>query len=239
MISGSKAADTRKLEEAMARRFSSLRPFSEHLSKWEDPLLPDKYDHNCFEYTGQPSPEEFEKALRYQKASGASFIKLEGDAPLADAFGLEAGVTETMVLYPEEVSWMTNEKLCFGTPALAELEAIELKHFGPLYGEDFSVRNVRRQYEGFEFHGGYLDGGLVASCYSFSMDGMTCIDGLIVDDGHRHRYIATSLIAHIKQLRPDDILVLHADEDDTPREMYLKMGFRTEDKLYEYLRTDL
>ena len=31
-------------------------------------------------------------------------------------------------------------------------------------------------------------------------------------------------------------MFLHADADDTPKEMYRKMGFESVDELYEYLK---
>ena len=34
------------------------------------------------------------------------------------------------------------------------------------------------------------------------------------------------------------VLYLHADSEDTPKELYAKMGFQAVDKLYEYLCTD-
>ena len=117
---------------------------------------------------------------------------------------------------------------------LAELEDIELRHFGPLYGEDFSRRNIRRLYDKLRYHGAYLNGKLVGAGYSFSDSGFTCIDGLIVDKAYRKRYIATSLIKHIREHCPDTILFLHADDDDSPKEMYLKLGFEISDRLYEY-----
>ena len=86
------------------RLFSERKPFSEHLMKWEDKLLPDKYDLNFFEYGDQPTKEEFAKAIRYQKEIGAGFIKLEGDDPLEDSFGLEASVTLTMALRSDGTS---------------------------------------------------------------------------------------------------------------------------------------
>lgn len=230
---------TRKIEERLTGMFAERKAFSEHLVKWEDGLLPDKYDRNCFEYSGQPTREEFEKAVQYQKKIEAGFIKLEGDTPLEDSFGLEAGVTLTMVLRSHGAGWMTNPSLTFGTPSIEELVELEVKHFGPLYGEDFTKRNIGRQYEKLSYHGAYLDGKLVGACYSFCSDGLLCIDGLIVDSEYRKRYVATSLIAHIKDSYPDRILFLHADDDDTPKEMYRKMGFETIDRLYEYLCTDI
>ena len=230
---------TRKNEEQLMHLFSERKAFSEHLLKWEDPLLPDKYDQNFFEYTGQPKKEEFAKAVQYQKDIGAGFIKLEGDDPLADSFGLEAGVTLTMVLSDDKVDWTTNPALTFATPSVEELEDLEVRHFGALYGEDFTRRNIRRQYGKLRYHGAFLEGKLVGACYSFSNEGVTCIDGLITDADFRKRYVATSLLAHVKGSYPNTTLFLHADEDDTPKEMYKKMGFEIFDRLYEYLCTDL
>lgn len=230
---------TRNVEEKMAMLFSERKPFSAHLFKWEDNLLPDKYDHNCFEYTGQPTIKEFQEALEYQRHRGDCFIKLEGDQPLTDCFGLEPSVTVTMEMKSDATAWKRNHRVRFDVPSLEELEALEVKHFGPVYGESFSRRNLCRLYEKLRYHGAYIDQTLVAACYSFRSDGMICIDGLIVDEDYRHQYIATSLIAHIAETNADSTLFLHADEMDTPKEMYLKLGFEITDYLYEYLRTDL
>ena len=230
---------TREFEQKQARLFSVQKPFSEHLLKWEDSALPDKYDHNCFEYTAQPTAAELACALDYQKSLGAAFLKLEGNQPLEDAFGLEPGVTLTMAFLEREAHWKRNECLRFRTPALSELEEIEVKHFGPLYGEDFSRRNIRRLYDKLAFHGAYFEDRLIAACHSFSADGITGIDGLIVDQAYRRQYAASSLLGHIKAEHPADLLILHADNEDTPKEMYLKMGFQIVDRLYEYLKTDL
>ena len=230
---------TRAFEQKLAGLFSVQKPFSEHLLKWEDPALPDKYDHNCFEYTAHPTAAELACALEYQKSLGAAFLKLEGNEPLENALGLEPGVTLTMALLEKETHWKHNEGLTFRTPALSELEEIEVKHFAPLYGEDFTRRNIRRLYGTLDYHGAYFEDRLIAACHSFSADDITGIDGLIVDQAYRRRYAASSLLGHIKAAHPADLLILHADNDDTPKEMYLKMGFQIVDRLYEYLRTDL
>ncbi|MGX8773886.1 MAG: GNAT family N-acetyltransferase [Bacillota bacterium] len=232
---------TRITEEKMARLFSTCRQFSEHLKKWEDDSLPDKYDHNCFEYSGQPSAEEFREAIAYQKNKGAGFIKIEGDEPLSDCFGLEGGITLTMMLEDHPVNWRTNPGLTFKTPSVDELETIEVKHYGEIYGEDFTRRNIRRLYDKYSYYGAYLDGKLVGSAYSFTdrENGLTCIDSLLVDEDYRKQYIATSLIANIKEECSGTKLFLHAEDDDTPKEMYLKMGFDTVDRLYEYISMDI
>ena len=171
---------TRKNEERLISIFSERKPFSEHLVKWEDGLLPDKYDQNFFEYFGQPTKEEFTKAIQYQKEIGAGFMKLEGGEPLSNRFGLEESVTLTMVLRSREAGWTINPALIFCTPPISELEELEVKHFSALYGEDFTRRNIRRLYEKLTYHGAYLNGNLVGACYSFCSDSLTCFDGLIV-----------------------------------------------------------
>ena len=92
---------TRKTDESFYRLFSASHTVSEHLTKREDSELRDKYDHNAFCYSGQPTEDELRAALAYQKERGDTFLKLEGYEPLADAFGMECEETLTMVLPPE------------------------------------------------------------------------------------------------------------------------------------------
>lgn len=91
---------TRKTDESFYRLFSVSHTVSEHLTKREDSELRDKYDHNAFCYSGQPTEDELRAALAYQKERGDTFLKLEGYEPLADAFGMECEETLTMVLPP-------------------------------------------------------------------------------------------------------------------------------------------
>ena len=81
---------------------------------------------------------------------------------------------------------------------------------------------------------------LVGDCYIFASDGYVCMDGLLVDEDFRHQYIAMTLMKHIAEKAQErgEILYLHADSEDTPKELYAKMGFQAVDKLYEYLCTD-
>ena len=229
----------RRTEEDMAMIFSVKRSFSDHLKRWEDNELPDKYDHNCFEYSAQPTREEFERALEHQRERGDKFIKLEGDFPLADDFGLSAGVTLTMRLFGSADDWKVNDQIQIKNPRYKDIKEIELKHFGRAYGEDFTVRNMDRLFEYLDYRGAYIGDKLVGAYYFFSSDGYTCVDGLIVDEEYRHRYIATTLLKHAVSEAAGNVVFLHADMDDTPKEMYEKMGFREVDRLYEYLSVDL
>lgn len=231
-------ACTREAERQMALLFASERPFSAHLTKWEDPLLPDKYDHNCFFCSGQPAKEEVACALQYQRDRGATFLKMESNAPLQNSFGLEPCVTLTMTLCASCDGWKQNPRLTFGAPTLAEAEALEVKHYAAVYGEDFTRRNIRRLFQKLTYHGAYLNGALAGLCYTFEHGSCICLDGLLTDEACRGQGIATTLLWRIAKQHAGKLLFLHADADDTPRQMYEKRGFRVTDMLYEYLCTD-
>lgn len=233
---------TRTTDQAFSALFSVSRPFSEHLTKREDDQLRDKYDHNSFFYEGQPSVGEVRQALAYQKARRDAFLKLEGYTPLEQSFGMEGEETLTMLL-PENAdpsAWKTNPAVSIEAPDFDQLEQNELKYYGPLYGEDFTLRNNRRLREKLTYHGAYLDGKLAGSCYTWSAGGYTCLDGLLVDSDFRHQYVASTLLKALAEQakREGKILYLHADPEDTPKDMYAKMGFSVVDRVYEYLCTD-
>lgn len=233
----------RNVDKKIALLFCTYHPFSEHLTKKEDPELPDKYDNNSFYYSGQPAKEEFRRALDYQKAKGDNFIQMNGYVPLENAFGMEPDHTLTMAL-PEDADvsgWKTNPDVELGAPGDVELERHELKYYGPLYGDSFTVRNNRRLREKLTYHGAYLEGKLVGTCYTYSADGYTCMDSLVVDSDYRHRYVATTLLKAIAETarKEGSILYLHADPDDTPKDMYARMGFQVVDQEYGYLCTDI
>lgn len=182
---------TRRTDEKFLALFSVSHPFSEHLTKREDDQLRDKYDHNAFFYQGQPSEQEVRRALAYQKARGDGFLKLEGYAPLEKDFGLEREETLTMVL-PNKVdpsAWKSAPNVTVGPPDPVQLEQNELRYYGPLYGEDFTVRNLCRLRQKLTYHGAYLDGKLAGSCYTYSYGGFTCMDGLLVDSEFRCRWL--------------------------------------------------
>lgn len=233
-------ARTRETERQFSLLFASQTPFSAHLTKWSDPLLPDKYDHNCFSYgSTPPTNAEIEAAKAFQTAHSNRFLKLEGDVPLPKKGEMEASVTLTMVLCGGCDGWNTNPAVTVRKPALQELEALEVRTFDESWGADFCRRNIRRLYNQLTYHGAYFGDTLAGACYSFSFDGCTCIDGLVVDAAFRKQYVATTLLRSVAAAHPNETVFLHADAKDTPKTIYEKLGFRVTDTLYEYLRTDL
>ena len=243
----------RKAERSFKMLFSQKCAFSEHLEKWQDDDLYDMYDHNQFvPLLDDPTDKELEQAIAYQHQLGRSFLKLDTreklDEALTERFSLEECCTETMLLQNKQKNieaWKCNPDVIIHDSAssdvLADLLQIDIETFASDYGEDFirrrDARYVKKAMEtpGFHYYVAYLDRKPAGSCYACAIDGYVVMDALVVREAFRKRYVATTLMKHIASQFKEEMF-LHADADDTPKEMYRKMGFETVDELYEYLK---
>ena len=243
----------RKAERSFKMLFSQKCAFSEHLEKWQDDDLYDMYDHNQFvPLLDDPTDKELEQAIAYQRQLGRGFLKLDTreklDEALTERFSLEECCTETMLLRNKQKNieaWKCNPDVIIHDSAssdvLADLLQIDIETFASDYGEDFirrrDARYVKKAMEtpGFHYYVAYLDRKPAGSCYACAIDGYVVMDALVVREAFRKRYVATTLMKHIASQFKEEML-LHADADDTPKEMYRKMGFETVDELYEYLK---
>ena len=243
----------RKAERSFKMLFSQKCAFSEHLEKWQDDDLYDMYDHNQFvPLLDDTTDKELEQAIAYQHQLGRSFLKLDTreklDEALTERFSLEKCCTETMLLRNKQKNieaWKCNPDVIIHDSAssdvLADLLQIDIETFASDYGEDFirrrDARYVKKAMEtqGFHYYVAYLDRKPAGSCYACAIDGYVVMDALVVREAFRKRYVATTLMKHIASQFKEEMF-LHADADDTPKEMYGKMGFETVDELYEYLK---
>ena len=243
----------RKAERSFKMLFSQKCVFSEHLEKWQDDDLYDMYDHNQFvPLLDDPTDKELEQAIAYQHQLGRGFLKLDTreklDEALTERFSLEKCCTETMLLRNKQKNieaWKCNSDVIIHDSAssdvLADLLQIDIETFASDYGEDFirrrDARYVKKAMEtqGFHYYVAYLDRKPAGSCYACAIDGYVVMDALVVREAFRKRYVATTLMKHIASQFKEEMF-LHADADDTPKEMYGKMGFETVDELYEYLK---
>ena len=243
----------RKAERSFKMLFSQKCAFSEHLEKWQDDDLYDMYDHNQFvPLLDDPTDKELEQAIAYQHQLGRGFLKIDTreklDEALTERFSLEKCCTETMLLRNKQKNieaWKCNPDVIIHDSAssdvLADLLQIDIETFASDYGEDFirrrDARYVKKAMEtqGFHYYVAYLDGKVAGSCYTCAIDGYVVMDALVVREAFRKRYVATTLMKHIASQFKEEMF-LHADADDTPKEMYRKMGFETVDELYEYLK---
>ena len=243
----------RKAERSFKMLFSQKCVFSEHLEKWQDDDLYDMYDHNQFvPLLDDPTDKELEKAVAYQRQLGRGFLKIDTreklDEALTERFSLEECCTETMLLRNKQKNieaWKCNPDVVIHDSAssdvLADLLQIDIETFASDYGEDFirrrDARYVKKAMEtqGFHYYVAYLDRKPAGSCYACAIDGYVVMDALVVREAFRKRYVATTLMKHTASQFKEEMF-LHADADDTPKEMYGKMGFETVDELYEYLK---
>ena len=248
----------RKAEQSFKQLFSQKRAFSEHMEKWQDDDLYDMYDHNQFvpvldsTKESKPTVEELEQAIEYQRQLGRSFFKLDTieklDEDCIKHFGLEECCTETMILRNKQKNieaWKCNPEVVIydsdSSDILADLLQIDIETFASDYGEDFTRRRDARyvkkamETQGFHYYVAYLDGKPAGSCYAYVTNGYVVMDALVVRESFRKRYVATTLMKHIAS-RFTEEMFLHADADDTPKEMYVKMGFETIDQMYEYVK---
>ena len=243
----------RKAERSFKMLFSQKCAFSEHLEKWQDDDLYDMYDHNQFvPLLDDTTDKELEQAIAYQRQLGRGFLKLDTreklDEALTERFSLEKCCTETMLLQNKQKNieaWKCNPDVIIHDSAssdvLADLLQIDIETFASDYGEDFirrrDARYVKKAMEtpGFHYYVAYLDRKVAGSCYACAIDGYVVMDALVVREAFRKRYVATTLMKHIASQFKEEMF-LHADADDTPKEMYRKMGFETVDELYEYLK---
>ena len=247
----------RASEQSFKEVYSVKMRFSDHLMRYSDEKLPDMYDHNQFVPEDQqdiPTTEEFDDAVSYQKEKELHFIKYESRtrlpellfSKLKEKYGIECDTTYTMYLPGKDIlKWKINEnvEVCDihdnVSKTVKDITCIEHDNYAEIYGENFLLRKVRRETDAaigdrdYHYLVAYLDGTAVGACYAFAKNGCIQIDDLIVNKSARKKYVATTLLAYIAD-NFDGIMYLHADEDDTPKDMYAKMGFEIIDLLYEY-----
>ncbi len=238
----------RKNESAFDLLFSEEYRFSAHLHKQKDDQLPDMYHHNAFITDGIPDEKELLAAEKFQKENDADFLLIKSKkrlpSALTERFRLEEDRTDTMILKTESFrQWKRNSAVTIKdlkkTDIAKDLLETELKNYGAAYGEDFVRRKMHRyleaskKHDGFHYFGAYIGETIAGACYVFVSDGCACIDGLVVNEEYRKQYVATTLLSHIVKNFGKNVF-LHADANDTPKEMYTRMGFTIIDKVYEY-----
>lgn len=236
--------ETRKVDRDFLELFCKKIPFSENITKYEDDVVFDMYDHNCFILERNVTLRELFDAQAYQHKKKCDFLKLESfhklKKDLVKRMGLEENVYLTMLFKGKKESFKINEKIVIKNISLKELDEIEIKHYGKAFGEGFIRRRdrayvrERKRNQDFNIYGAYLNGKNVGYCYAYTSGAYTCIDSLLVDRHYRHRNIASTLIRYV--IERSDRVMLHADEDDYPKEIYLKYGFRIVDRTYEYFK---
>ena len=237
--------DINKCEDKFISLFSKKFKFSNNLIKYEDEIVNDMYDHNYFKHNKNTSIKEVIDAYHYQIEKGDEFLKLISQVKLnskiVKTLGLEETIILTMLHNKKTINFKINEFVKIKDVTINDLNKIELKHYGKLYGETFILRRNKefiktsRKHSNFRYIGAYINDKIVGACHFYTYKNYTCLDSLIVDNRYRHKYIASALIKYV--LDNSENLYLHADNREEVKNMYKKLGFKKVAETYEYLKT--
>lgn len=216
--------------------------------RWLDEQLPDMHDHNFFFIEGLATEADVVAALSLQMSRGDNFIKLESHqkmpAGLVAHFNLEEECTLTMVRNVADVhGWTINPKVdvknLHDDTIAEEFLALELEIFGSPNNLDFINRKMARYFNmvaaqpTLNFYAAYIEGHIAGSLFTFYDGTHIAIDGLAVREKYRNTYVATTLIKHVIEAY-NCPAYLHASQDETSKDLYAKLGFKTTDYTYEY-----
>lgn len=219
--------------------------------RYYDDYLKDMYDHN-FTTVDEMDDELLNKILEFKNNRNENFVKICSSTPLDNLLekGFEKETLLTMLksdylnfLIPE--NYLINYKNAReNEEVINDVIATEILYYGKEYGIDFCIRRWNRYFNkikeaenGLNLFAVYYQNKIAGYCYSFYNNRVVCVDGLLVLEEYRKRYIASNLIKYIAHFYNCPIF-LHADNEETPKEMYSKLGFETIFTSFDYLKID-
>ncbi|WP_413374857.1 GNAT family N-acetyltransferase [Alkalihalobacillus sp. 1P02AB] len=114
--------------------------------------------------------------------------------------------------------------------------------FNSEYGDEFAtgknqVLKEQWEQEPFTFYLGYFEGKPAGFINAIQTKNVIEIENLHVVDDYQKRGIGHQLQMAVMKQFPDETVILIADGDDTPREMYQKQGYQYVGFMYEVLKT--
>ena len=236
-------------EQEYIRCFSNTTEHEEFV-QYSDALLPDMYKHNFLAVRKTVGPDRIRyllgSALSEAKAQNKGFFRMELPAgqDYPDAAIDHPGIVREHLgayLYPSdnEPDWKVRSDCTFRkieTEEMVEqLALLDLAHDRVTCGEDFCVRRTHRR--GQVYLSGaacnsylcYLDGVPVGNCDLFVHGDTAKIEDFAVLPDFQHMGIGTTLLREMVSAAKTagaKVIYLCTGEDDTPREMYRKLGFQ-------------
>lgn len=244
-----------KCEEAYIRCFCKVRE-EEKKAYYTDDLLPDMYEHNFTLLKEKLSQRQLQDFImnETQKAIEAkvNFYKVkvptlpkemvtnsQGKLPQVETLGIYLCDLEKITSWRNDTQ--CNVKKIVSDIQIEELVALDLIHDRDTCGEDFCKRRARRRGKVYksdipcDSYIGYYQGKPVANCDLFIDGNCAKIEDFAVIPEYQRRGIGTTLLKALiykAQKKGAKIVYLNADEEDTPKEMYVKLGFKKLGELY-------
>lgn len=214
-----------------------------------DPLLQDMYYHNISimkasaDTTAISGIVERERAVRLGEKAG--FLNILSFRAVDDSLIIEVYPEASLSLngyYQLDISFLPLWKVRPGctierisSQAMVE-DALysDLQLDGERLGRDFCTRRVYRRSkvymadEGVDSYNCYDNGQMVGNCDLFIHKGVAKIEDFTIIPQYQRQGYGTTILKYLVQKALDaqcHIIYLVTDEDDTPKQMYTKLGF--------------
>jgi GNAT superfamily N-acetyltransferase len=212
----------------------------------------ERYSSNYIEFLRAPRLEEFRETADYLKdyhaARGQKHVKfhlpenkkpIDGLSDHLASKGFEISFTELYAIHPNDFPRM-EEDPDIRVEVISDLDDYLVFQYEQdlIYGESFAKGKVAVHRQHFEDDHvtqllAYYKGHPAGSVDVILKEGTAEIDGLMVHDDYRKKGIASRLQQKVMELYPDRTVILVADGEDTPREMYQKQNYRYQGFQYE------
>jgi len=236
-------------EEAYKRCFCEVIDTA-NATYYMDSLLSDMYDYNFTLLKKEQSISLLQAFVSSETRKcierGKKFYKLTlPNLPKEDIKSCKGKEAEVEILgtylcdLNKVARWRENTELTIkqitSSKQIEELIELDLIHDKETCGEDFCKRRARRRGKVYlsndkpcNSYIGYYEGKAVANC-DLCIDGEVAkIEDFAVIPIYQRKGIGTTLLRNlieIAQKQGAKIIYLNADEEDTPKEMYTKLGF--------------
>jgi spore maturation protein CgeE len=254
----------RRCERAYTGCFAE--PFEDkRVIRYRDDLMSDMYDHNCTYIKGTPSLDDLLQLIageiRLCREENLGYCKITMDE-MQHAKGIEEFDDKLQIEHYGQYVYMPYVYMPAEPPGWAlktdcdirkiadevmveDLVLLDKIQYAEACGGDFCARRARSRGQVYlsntsiESYICYYEGEPAGNCDLFLYDGMAKIEDFTVLPKFQRRGLGTAILEHLivaafsKGART---IYLTTDEEDTPKEMYMKLGFEKVSDSYALLR---
>ena len=235
-------------EMAYYKCFSSAHEDG-NIIEFRDDKLKDMYDHNFAYISKAPSNSDLQEIVKNEiskrRSEGSDFCNILINSEIDSLRPLVFENTPEVSIdgfYSFDISNIDSFKTVDGAfveqvtdqKRLDDLLYCNLQYDEAHLGKEFCTRRCYRRGEVYLSEGGinsyvcYYNGDIVGNCDMLIHDKVAKIEDFTVNPQCQRRGFGTTILKHLIQTAIDqscDLIYLVTDEEDTPKEMYKKLGF--------------
>lgn len=249
-----------KLSFANIHIFAQLERQTDIYKHYQLDEVKERYDSNFIEFTKMPSLSDMQAALAYlrqvHRKSGRNFLKVvfpqDQEIPyelrqflldhnyeigILEMYAIKPNVFTRIPLRPEVVISFVTEETLEGYLNIHFEDALE---WGEAYAhakrdmlkKDFLLQRKKQVVA-------VMRNEVIGSLDIIESQDLVEIDSLYVLPAHQKQGVGTKLQQFVMKHFAQKMIILVADGEDTPREMYTKQGYSYIGKQYSALKTSL